>query len=103
MQFFQNLFRPVPLTSAEKQRRGAQLDAKRKHLRGQMSQTTGEIRRAWTSYRTWRGTDADKKKLRSRIKHLEAVRKQQTKEMVKLAAEMKKLGYQAAAGYVEIS
>jgi hypothetical protein len=103
MSFLARLFGRTQLTDDEKQKRGARLEAKRKHLRGKMAQTTGEIRRSWTDYRTWRGDDAGKKRLKLKIKHLEAERKLQRKEMLKLMGEMKRLGFEAAAGWVEVS
>lgn len=96
------MFKPHHLNSEEKQRQGERLDAKRRHLRGKMSKLTGEIQRSWTQYRTWRGDDAGKKKLRAEIRVLEAKRKQMVKEMLKLQTDMKKLGFEGAAGYVEI-
>lgn len=86
----------------EKRREGERLDAKRRHLRGKMSRNQGEIRRAWTRYRTWMGEPAGKKVLRGEIKHLEAHRKALVKEMLRLQADMKRLGYEAKAGDVEV-
>lgn len=103
MEFLRRLLRPHKLTEEERARQGAKLDAKRRHLRGKMSQKSGEIRRAWTEYRTWRGDAAGKKQLRARIRVLEAERKAITKAMLKLQSEMKRLGFQTAAGYVEVS
>lgn len=103
MSFLARLLGAPKLTDDEKQEKVARLGSKRKHLRGKMAQTTSEIRRGWTEYRTWRGDDAGKKKLRARIKHLEAERKSQRKEMLALMGEMKKLGFDAAAGHVDLS
>lgn len=99
------LLKPHHATDEERKREAEKLDAKRRHLRGKMSRTTGEIQRAWTQYRTWRDeTDvAGKKKLRAKIRELEAHRKAMVKEMLKLQAEMKKLGFDAAAGEVALS
>jgi hypothetical protein len=91
------------MTEDEKRRESEKLDAKRRHLRGKMSKATGEIQRAWTTYRTWRGDDAGKKKQRAHIRELEGRRKEMVKEMLKLQNEMKKLGFATAAGAVEIS
>lgn len=97
------LFKPHHKSDAEKEREAVRLEAKRKHLRGKMSKTSGEIRRSWTAYRTWRGDETGKKKLRSHIRELEARRKLLVKEMLKLQSEMKKLGFEAAAGAVDVS
>lgn len=97
------LLKPHKMTDEEKRRKAERLDAKRRHLRGKISKATGEIQRAWTSYRTWRGDDAGKKKLRGEIRVLEGRRKAMVKEMLEIQAEMKKLGYDAAAGRVELS
>lgn len=88
------------MTDEERQRESERLDAKRRHLRGKLSKTTGEIQRAWTQYRTWRDQDdvAGKKKLRAKIRELEGRRKAMVKEMLALQAEMKKLGSEAGAG-----
>lgn len=94
--------RPHKLSDEERADAGARLDAKRRHLRGKMSRTQGEIRRSWTSYRTWRGDEAGKRKLKAHIRALEAERKEQVKEMLRLQSEMKKVGYDAVAGEVEI-
>lgn len=97
------ILKPRHMTADDKRREGERLDAKRRHLRGKMSKTSGEIQRSWTSYRTWRGDEAGKKRLRARIRELEAGRKEMVKEMLRLQSEMKKLGYEAAAGAVELS
>lgn len=97
------LIRPGNMTEEDRAKEGARLDAKRRHLRGKMSRTQGEIRRSWTSYRTWRGEDAGKRKLKAHIRALEAERKAQVKEMLALQSRMKKLGFDAAAGEVEVS
>ena len=101
--FLEWLLKPRQMTAEDKAKAAERLDGKRKHLRGKISKTTGEIQRAWTQYRTWRGEEADKKKLRARIRELEARRKMLVEEMLKLQSEMKKLGYDAAAGHVEMS
>lgn len=105
MGLFAWLLKPHHMTDDERKREAERLDAKRRHLRGKMSKTTGEIQRAWTRYRTWRdeGDAAGKKKLRGKIRELEGRRKAMVKEMLKLQAEMKKHGYDAAAGAVEVS
>lgn len=103
MSLIARLFRRTELTPEEKARRGERLDAKRRHLRGKMSKVQGELRALWTKYRTWRGDAAGKKAVKAKIKHLEAERKILVKEMLKLQSEMKKLGYQGAAGFVEMS
>ena len=96
------LLRPRKLTDDERRRAGEKLDAKRRHLRGKLARNQGEIRGAWTKYRTWRGEPSGRKVVKARIKHLEAERKRMVKEMLKLQGEMKKLGYEAAAGHVEM-
>lgn len=103
MGLFDWLLKPHRMTDEEKQREGQRLDARRRHLRGKMSRVSGEIRRAWTTYRTWRGDEAGKKQLRAEIRVLEAQRKRMVKDMLALQAEMKKLGYEAAAGEVYAS
>ena len=103
MAFFEWLLKPRQMTAEDKAKEAAKLDAKRKHLRGKMSKTTGEIQRSWTAFRTWRGDEAGKKKLRAHIRELEARRKMMVKEMLKLQSEMKELGYDAAAGQVDVS
>lgn len=102
MGLLDRLFRPHKLSPEEKQREGEKLDAKRKHLRGKLARNQGEVRAAWTKYRTWRGDASGKKSLKAKIRHLEGERKAMVKEMLKLQAEMKKLGYEAAAGHVEM-
>lgn len=97
------LLKPHPKTDDDKRREATRLEAKRKHLRGKMSKTSGEIQRSWTAFRTWRGDEAGKKKLRAKIRDLEARRKAMVKEMLKLQADMKKLGFDAAAGAVDVS
>lgn len=97
------LLKPHAKTDDDKQREAARLESRRKHLRGKISKTSGEIQRSWTAFRTWRGDEAGKKKLRSHIRELEARRKMHVKEMLKLQTEMKKLGFEAAAGTVDVS
>ena len=103
MGLLQWLLKPHHMTDDDKRREATKLDAKRRHLRGKMSKTSGEIQRSWTAYRTWRGDETGKKKLRVHIRELEARRKAMVKEMLKLQGEMKKLGFDAAAGAVEAS
>lgn len=105
MGLLQRLFKSKHMTDDDKRREAERLDAKRRHLRGKMSKTSGEIQRSWTTYRTWRDEkDADgKKKLRAHIRVLEGRRKAMVKEMLKLQTEMKKLGVQPAAGSVDMS
>jgi hypothetical protein len=102
MGILQWLLKPHRMTDEERRKKGEKLDAQRRHLRGKISKTTGEIQRAWTAYRTWRGDEAGKKGQRARIRELEAERKMLVKRMLKLQAEMKKLGYEAAAGHVDM-
>lgn len=82
-----------------REREGSRLDAKRRHLRGKMSKTQSELRRAWTRFRNEKEPE-EKKRLRGEIKRLEAERKTQRKEMMRIASEMKQLGFEAKAGYV---
>lgn len=105
MGLLQWLFTSRDMTDDDKRREVERLDAKRRHLRGKMSKTSGEIQRSWTAYRTWRDEKdtAGKKKLRAHIRSLEAHRKTMVKEMLKLQSEMKKLGVQPAAGAVDVS
>lgn len=92
------ILKPRHATEEERKRASERLDAKRRHLRGRMSKATGDIQRAWTQYRTWRDDEdvAGKKKLRTKIRELEGRRKAMVKEMLKLQAEMKKLGHDEA-------
>lgn len=103
MGLIQWLLKPRPTTDEDRRREAERLEAKRKHLRGKLSRTSGEIQRSWTAYRTWRGDESGKKKLRIHIRELEGRRKAMTKEMLKLQTEMKKLGFEAAAGAVDLS
>lgn len=102
MSWLARLFGDRPLDAETRRREGERLDAKRRHLRGKMARNQGEIRRAWTRYRTWTGEAAGKRSLRAEIRHLEALRKDMVKEMLKLQSEMKRLGYEAKAGHVEM-
>lgn len=103
MDLLRRILRPRKPTPQDREAEAARLDARRRHLRGRMSETSTRIRRAWTEYRTWNGEEAGKKKLKQEIKHLEARRKAMVKEMLRLQSEMKKLGYDAAAGRVDPS
>lgn len=103
MGLLQWFLKPHHMTDDERQRAGERLDARRRHLRGKMSKLTSEIQRSWTTYRTWRGDEASKKQLRADIRVLEAKRKRLVKEMLSVQSEMKKLGYQSAAGDVMIT
>lgn len=97
------ILKPRAMSDDDKRREIEKLDAQRRHLRGKMSRLSGEIQRSWTAYRTWRGEEAGKRRLRARIRHLEAERKMHVKQMLKLQAQMKKLGVGAAAGHVDLS
>lgn len=103
MNLLQRILRPKPIDAAARAREGERLNAKRRHLRGKLARNQGELRRMWTEFRTWRGDSAGKKALREKIKHVEAERKEMVRQMMKLHAEMKKVGYDAAAGHVDIS
>lgn len=102
MEFLRRIFRPRQATDEERARQGARLDAKRRHLRGKLARNQSELRGKWTAYRTWRGEAPGKKKVRAEIKHLEAERKDIVKQMLRLQSEMKSLGYEAAAGHVDM-
>lgn len=100
MTFLQRLFgKRETLDPEALAREGERLDGKRRHLRGKLSQNQGLIRRLWTAYRT--GPAEDKPALKAKIRRAEAERKALVKEMLALEAQMKKLGYQRKAGYVD--
>lgn len=102
MGLLQRLLGRAPTTDSEKDAELARLDARRRHLRGKLSQTSTKIRHAWSEFRTWRGDEKGKKAVKLRIKHLEAERKALVKEMMKVQARMTKLGAKAKAGHVEM-
>lgn len=84
-----------------RERAGRKLDRERKHLRAQLAENQRALRKLWTDYRA-SDERAEKKTLKRRINHHEAERKDLVKRMLKVQTEMKKLGYQAAAGTVEM-
>ena len=101
MSLFERLFRPRRTTDEDRQAEAQKLESRRKHLRARISEDSTKIRRAWTDFRL--GKDpAERKKLRAEIKVLEARRKAHVKEMLKVQSRMKKLGFAAAAGYVDM-
>lgn len=101
MSFLSRLFGPkAPEDPVERERLATRLDGKRRHLRSKLAQNQGELKRLWTQFRL--APKDERAPLKAKIKVCEASRKVLVKEMLALQSEMKKLGFEAKAGHVEM-